>query len=642
MAGPLLLLFAGLLHLSAGEWDACTSIAVGREAMMEGSGIATHNNDCASCDPRVAFIPAQDHAPGSRRPIAPFQLEYPRYVGADRSNTYAPAPGQLDRTPIGLIEQVPHTFAYWEAAYPLMNEHGLGFGESTCGGQLIGKSVMDGGKCLFSVASLMQVALERCKTARCAIETMGAQAVVHGFYGEDPGMPGAGESLAVVDGSETWVFHIVSGLHAESATWVAQRVPSNHVSVVANNFIIQKVDCKDSANFMCSANIFTNAREAELCEFQSEEDFNWLGCYGQDVRTFQYNGPGTPPIPYYTTLRMWRIQSLANPLVAPVLTDDPFVFPFSVPVSKKVSRTDIMNWTRDYYKDTEFDMSQGVLAGPFNNPSRIEGGVGVLSVPGQFARGISIQRTSYSLIVEAKPVPGQSIAWFATDQPLTGVFAPFVASSSRAAPSYHTGRLEAFTRDSAFWAFNFVSNWMNIDFKDMMSMHVSAAMRAEQQHIMDAVEAMEANWPEHAETVNEIQEGLQERLVKNWWNLADSLIVQFSDGIYTFENTTTKHLGYPAWWLQMIGYSNDFFKVQWVQPSIYPPSLLLSSLPAALQPAREAAANFLQLASDSAPVYSASSFIGGLAIGMVVGGLMVSLAHPKRSTSSDMKTPLLA
>merc|ERR1719498_246250 len=166
----------------------------------------------------------------------------------------------------------------------------------------------------------------------------------------------------------------------------------------------------------------------------------------------------------------------------------------------------------------------------------MEGGLGQFAVPGQFARGISIQRTSYSVIVEAKPttLAEQSIAWFATDQPLTSVFVPFIATSDRAAASYMTGRLEVFSRDSAFWAFNFVSNWMNIDFKDMMSMHVGPSMKAEQDHIMDSVEKLEANWPEDVEAVNDIQVGLQERLVKNWWNLADSLIVHFSDGIYTF------------------------------------------------------------------------------------------------------------
>lgn len=647
MARSIPLLLCGLLQLSAADptlpdWDACTSIAVGRKASVEGSGMATHNNDCAQCDPRVAFIPARDHSEGSQRPISPFKLEYPRFVGAYRSSTYAPEDGQEVTKPIGFIDEVPHTFAYWEAGYPLLNEHGLGFGESTCGAQLISESVAAGGKALFSVAALMQVALERCKTARCAIETMGEFGVSHGFYGEDPGLPGAGESLTIVDRSETWVFHITGGLSNSSATWVAQRVPDDHVAVVANNFIIQKVNCKDSDNFLCSPNIFSNARKANLCEFPTEEDFSWLRCYGMDVRYYQYN-PTMAPIPYYTTLRMWRIQSLANPEAAIGSTDNAFAFPFSIAVSKKVSRTDIMNWTRDYYKDTEFDMSMGILGGPFNNPNRLEGGNlfdNGMSQPGQFARGISIPRTSYSIVVQAKTEPAQSIVWLATDQPLTSVFVPFVASSDQAASSYHVGRLEEFSRGSAFWAFNFVSNWMNINFKAMMDMHVGPAMHAEQQHIMAAVEALEANWPEDKETVNEVQQGLQERLVQRWWKLADSLIWQFSDGMYTFANTTKKGVGYPAWWLQMIGYTDEFYKVQWVQSSKEPPSMLLPSLPAALQPARRFADNFLQLAAGRAPD---TSFIPGLVVGLILGGVMASVGR-KRSEStpaSDMQTPLL-
>jgi len=68
---------------------------------------------------------------------------------------------------------------------------------------------MDGGEALFWSSELMRVALERCKTARCAIQTMGDLGVKYGFYGEDPGVGGAGESLAVTDRQETWVFHIL-------------------------------------------------------------------------------------------------------------------------------------------------------------------------------------------------------------------------------------------------------------------------------------------------------------------------------------------------------------------------------------------------------------------------------------------------
>merc|ERR1712139_376257 len=112
---------------------------------------------------------------------------------------------------------------------------------------------------------------------------------------------------------------------------------------------------------------------------------------------------------------------------------------------------------------------------------------------------------SYAVVVESKhgEKARQSIAWFATDQPLTSVFVPIVASSTKAADAYHKGRLEIFSRDSAFWAFNFVSNWMNMNYKDMHNLTVGPAQRIEQQRILEAVDQMESEWPESVEVVNE-------------------------------------------------------------------------------------------------------------------------------------------
>lgn len=41
---------------------------------------------------------------------------------------------------------------------------------------------------------------------------MGDLGAFYGFYGEDPGMGGAGEAVTLVDQSgEAWVFHICGG-----------------------------------------------------------------------------------------------------------------------------------------------------------------------------------------------------------------------------------------------------------------------------------------------------------------------------------------------------------------------------------------------------------------------------------------------
>jgi hypothetical protein len=71
------------------------------------------------------------------------------------------------------------------------------------------------GLALFEVSELTQVAMERAKTAREAIQLMGNLATQYGFYSADwestsPDYPNnvmgeGGEALTVVDPTEAWV-----------------------------------------------------------------------------------------------------------------------------------------------------------------------------------------------------------------------------------------------------------------------------------------------------------------------------------------------------------------------------------------------------------------------------------------------------
>merc|ERR1719401_2230478 len=105
------------------------------------------------------------------------------------------------------------------------------------------------------------IALERCKTARCALNLMGELAVNHGgFYGEDTRVDAGGEALVVADPTEAWVFHILADPTGKSAIWAAQRVPDDHIAWVPNTFVIREMDL-DSDGFMLSPNAGSVARE---------------------------------------------------------------------------------------------------------------------------------------------------------------------------------------------------------------------------------------------------------------------------------------------------------------------------------------------------------------------------------------------
>jgi hypothetical protein len=66
------------------------------------------------------------------------------------------------------------------------------------------------GKANFNMHALMEIALERCDTARCAILLMGKLAFEHGFYAggwddsPETARDEAGEAIPISDKHETW------------------------------------------------------------------------------------------------------------------------------------------------------------------------------------------------------------------------------------------------------------------------------------------------------------------------------------------------------------------------------------------------------------------------------------------------------
>ena len=90
---------------------------------------------------------------------------------------------QAGQQPIGHIPEVNHTYARYSCTYGILNEKQVGIGETTCSAIFHAKAAGHGGKAMMSVDALSRIGLERCATARCAVQTMGDLAVQYGFYG---------------------------------------------------------------------------------------------------------------------------------------------------------------------------------------------------------------------------------------------------------------------------------------------------------------------------------------------------------------------------------------------------------------------------------------------------------------------------
>ena len=419
---------------------ACTSIPVGKDASVDGSVMTTHTCD-GWYDARLVVVPGQTFESGAMAPI------YKNICIITRPNK------ELDK--VGEIPQAGKTYTYYHIGYPFMNENQIMIGETTFGG----RSEFENGDAWMMIEQLQVLGLQRAKTARECVEIMGALAEKYG-YGD------GGECLTVTDPNEAWFFEIVGpgplwtpASGKPGAVWVAQRIPDGEVGVSANRARIGEIDLNNKDYFMASSNIFTLGEEFGFYDSKGSKPFSFYEVYA-------------PKDSFYNRRREWRVLSLA----APSLNLDPYAerYPFSVKPDKKLSVQDLMAIKRDHYEGTEFDLTQGMAAGPFGNPNRYPTPSAVRPEDRKgldWERAISMFRCSYSFISQARswlPDPIGGVLWFGEDAPHSTCYIPFYCQITEVPESFSAGSRLIFDKDFAWWAFNFVSNWADLKYSYMI------------------------------------------------------------------------------------------------------------------------------------------------------------------------------
>lgn len=537
----------------------CTVFAVGKNATKDGSVLVSHSDDGSTVnDARLIYVPAMDHARGTKRSIFYTAESFPRYLGGVRGPDYAPdadTSGFTNSVPIGFLEQVNHTFGYQSGTYGVLNEHGLSVGESTCGavfgtcgrGSSIGcEPGRKVGAALMSIDTLSYIAAERCRTAREAVMLMGTLALEHGFYGPPDSFEGSGESLIVADPDEAWAFQILSDPNGTSAIWAAKRVPDTDVTVVANMYTIRVVDPADEDNYILSPNLFDAAKERGWWKEGEPFDF-----------TKMYSG-GEYAHKYYSGRRMWGgFRRAAPSLKLPADYDDiryKPAYPWSVKPDTLVTHHDIMAWHRDWYAGTKYDMTKGVQAGPFGSPDRF---ATTSSVMGNWERSISLYRSN-AVYVQHLQHPGAgllestaSVVWYGAGP---AHYTPFVPIPTGITQSLHPLQFAnpfKFEMASMNWATRKVMDVCQIRW-DRMHPLVEAAQRKAEEEGEALVARLRASATDGS-SLNEAVESHAERVLLAWHQLAMEMVFNFSD------NTDMKSmtpLGYPDEWLNGAGYKN--------------------------------------------------------------------------------------
>ncbi|CAJ1397073.1 unnamed protein product [Effrenium voratum] len=548
--------------LAVGE--ACSIVAVGKDASATGYPIVSHSDDSgpSTTDVRLVRVPRRKWPKGSKRKLYEWHIPYPRMAAEDLAPEYAPTKGQEVFPAIGELDQVEETWGYWDTEYGMQNEWGLSIGESTGTGMTVGwATTKPWGHCRVGIEDLTKLAMERCKTARCAVQLMGDIAVQEGFFSADSGSPdapaygGSSEALVVVDAEpgDMWVFNVLTGKHNASAIWAAQRLPSDHVAAVGNSFTIRSLDLNDPENNLFSPGVTSLAEEMgwwQPSEAKFPGDFDFFGAYG-----YEPNKDNTPPgqldstrnlLSYYSGRRMWRIFSLLSPEEGAKLdpnlgnlpkTKNPY--PASVRAPKhSVTRAMVMNALRDHYEGTAYDLTKGMAAGPHGSPNR--GPVHAPNLKGQWERAISMFRTAYSYVLE--PRPGRrSLTWFGYDAAHGTVWLPFYGASPLSAPATHTGHslnMSTFNMDAGWWAFNLINQYSDLNFKSINGEVKRKAIEIDK----EALAAIE-EWEEHVKDLPE-EEALQKlaqksndfanQKVKEWWGFAWQLIAKYGRLVITY------------------------------------------------------------------------------------------------------------
>mmetsp|Transcript_67833 Transcript_67833/g.189973 ORF Transcript_67833/g.189973 Transcript_67833/m.189973 type:complete len:662 (-) Transcript_67833:41-2026(-) len=565
----------------------CTVVAVGKDASATGHPLVAHTDDsgAATSDIRLVRVPRKTWPEGSTRKLYPWKLGYPRVVAPELAPDYAPVDGQQVFQPIGEIPQVPETYAYWDMDYGVQNEMGLSMAESTCTAKTAGWPATPDkpyGYNRASIEDLTKIALERCATARCAVDTMGAIAVEHGFYSDDSGEPtdpdyeDSAEALAIADPEELWVFNVITGRNNASAIWAGMRIPSDHILSIANSFTIRKMNLSDHDNFRYSKGVTELAEEKGWWKPADDAPgvFDFYGAYGYtvNVSTYKNRGDGEMAkdiLSFYTSRRMWRGFSLLSPSEGAkldpnrdYLPETKDAYPASVPAPKgSVTPRMVMNVLRDHYEGTPYDLTQGMAAGPFGSPNR--GPVTPFGVVGIWERAISMHRTSFSHIAVAN-ADGNSVLWMGLDAPHGTAYLPWFGAAAEGAPEEfrsHEGYQSKFSTKVAWWAFNIINQYQDLNYQVINKDVLAKANKVEDEAEKVVAEclAKAGNSENRGKVLAQCGNDFATKVVADWWDFAWSLFAKF--GRYSITHNESENgmglMVYPAWWLNSaeVGYT---------------------------------------------------------------------------------------
>jgi dipeptidase len=287
-------------------------------------------------------------------------------------------------------------------------------------------------------------------------------------------------------------------------------------------------------------------------------DFSWRDAFH----------PATPQQKRYTATRVWSLFRR----VAPSRAFDPAYhrgdagaepYPLWIEPDRKLSVVDVFDLMRDHYEGTEFDLTNGLDAGPFGCPIRWR--PMVFDVDGAaytWERPISTQQTGFSMVTQSRswlPDPIGGVTWYGVDDTDFTCYVPLYCCLNDVPPSFATGNLGRFSWDSAWWVFNFVSNYAVLRYSAMIE-----DVRRVQDELEGDLIALQPAIEQTAVALYGSDRGLMrrfltdycvqhaEQVVSRWRALGESLLTKYNDGYVKDADGRPQEVGYPEEWLRAV------------------------------------------------------------------------------------------
>ena len=490
----------GLLHS-----EACTSILVGKNASADGSVMCTYSIDSWGACHKMYRYEAGKHPAGTIRKIY------------DRDT----------RVYHGQIPEAPETYLVTGN----INEWQVAIGETT----FEGRDELVDRKGTIDYGSLMDLGLQRAKTAREAIQVMTSLAEKYGFCS-------SGESFTVCDPNEAWILEMCGcGPGGNSVVWIAVRVPDNAVMAHANQSRIRRVDLTDTVNVKISPNCISFARKRGYFKGKDSE-FSFCDAYNPptfggrrlgDSRVWAiYRHLTTGMDRYFPYVEGKKPLSEVEPL------------PMWIIPNEKLTVNDVIECLRDRFEGTQFAMDDDPGAGLYDSPFRPQ--------PLRYEddgktlfneRSVATTHTAFTFVAQLRsflPREVGGVIWWGNDDSGMVAFTPVYCSASRVPHCYNDPKADAFhySEESAYWVCNWVSNMVyprwSLLYPELKQVRDSlqASYFARQAEVeRRALTLLPSDRDSAIALLTDHGDQIGDQMVKRWREMAWHMIVKYNDGV---------------------------------------------------------------------------------------------------------------